>query len=75
LRARLKDETIISLAQYAARCNLQLVTAADFNAKLRERDLPKEATVQKVCRASHDEREVREALDAMWESPGKPAAS
>jgi len=32
---RLKDESIISLAQYAARRNLQLVTAAEFNVKLR----------------------------------------
>jgi hypothetical protein len=68
---RLKDETTISLAQYAARRNLQLVTAADFNAKLRERGLPKEATVQKVCRAAGDEKEVREALDAMWGKPGE----
>jgi hypothetical protein len=24
-----------------------------------------------VCRASRDEREVREALDAMWDKPGE----
>jgi len=67
---RLKDESSISLAQYAARRNLQLVTAADFNAKLRERGCLKEATVQKVCRAARDEAQVREALDAFWERPG-----
>jgi hypothetical protein len=32
---RLKDESTISLAQYAARRNLQLVTSAEFNVKLR----------------------------------------
>ena len=63
---RLKDESIISLAQYAARRNLQLVTAADFNVKLRERGCPKGVTVQKVCRLARDEEEVRRTLDHMW---------
>jgi hypothetical protein len=54
------------LAQYAARRNLQLVTAADFNAKLRERGCPKVATVQKICRLARDEDEVRRALDYVW---------
>jgi hypothetical protein len=63
---RLKDESIISLAQYAARRNLQLVTAADFNVKLRERGCPKGVTVQKVCRLARNEDEVRRTLDYAW---------
>ena len=63
---RLKDESIISLAQYVARRNLQLVTAVDFNVKLQERGCPKRMTVQKVCRLSKDEDEVRRTLDYVW---------
>ena len=68
---RLKDETVISLATYAARMNLQLLKAADFNEKLRERGISKEVTVQRVCRIAKDEKEVREVLQAIWDSPGK----
>ena len=63
---RLKDESTISLALYAARLNLQLVTAADFNVKLRERGSPKGVTVQKVCRLARNENEVRRTLDYLW---------
>jgi DNA-binding MarR family transcriptional regulator len=66
---RLKDESIISLAQYAARRNLQLVTASDFNGKLRERGCQRGVTVQKVCRLAKDEKEVRETLDEVWKQP------
>ncbi len=45
---------------------LQLVTAADFNVKLRERGCPKGVTVQKVCRLARDEDEVRRTLDYVW---------
>ena len=68
-RAQLKDESTISLAQYAARRNLQLVTAADFNQKLRERGCPRNVTVQKVCRLARNEDEVRDALDRIWKGP------
>ena len=66
---RLKDESIISLAQYAARRNLQLVTSADFNVQLRERGCPKGVTVQKVCGLARDEDEVRRTLDYVWSDP------
>ena len=65
----LKDGAKISLAQYAARRNLQLVTAADLNRMLREKGCPKEATVQKVCRTARDEAQVRETLGVFWERP------
>jgi len=68
---RLKDETTISLASYAARMNIQLLKAADFNEKLRERGTPKEVTVQKICRISKDEKEVREVLEDLWKNPAR----
>jgi len=72
---QLKDGTKISLAQYAARRNLQLITAADFNKMLRGKGCPKEATVQKICRAARDEAQVRQALDGFWENPGDATAT
>ncbi|MHA1631896.1 MAG: hypothetical protein ACTSXC_03685 [Candidatus Freyarchaeota archaeon] len=68
---RLKDETTISLASYAARMEIQLLKASDFNEKLRERGCPKGVTVQKVCKVAEDEKEVRELLDAIWKDPEK----
>ena len=65
---RLKNESIISLTQYAARHNLQLVTAADFNEKLRERGVDR-LTVQAVCKVARDEGQLRKALDALWRDP------
>ena len=68
---RLKDEMVISLASYAARMNIQLLKGADFNQKLHEKGCSKKVTVQKVCRISKGENEVREMLDAIWKSPEK----
>jgi len=68
---RLKDETTISLASYAARMQLQLLKAADFNEKLREKGCPKGVTVQKVCKIAKNEEEVRELLNAIWKEPEK----
>jgi len=66
---QLKDDSTISLAQYTARRDLQLLKAVDFNQKLRERGCPKEVTVQKVCKRAKDEGEVRETLDKIWKQP------
>jgi glutaredoxin len=68
---RLKDESVISLATYAARINIQLLKAADFNEKMRERGIPKEITVQAICKAAKDEKEVRELLQTIWETSDK----
>ena len=68
---RLKDGNSISLASYAARMNIQLLKAADFNSKLRERGCAKPVTVQKICRIARNENEVREMLDAVWENSGR----
>jgi len=68
---RLKDETEISLATYAARMNIQLLKASDFNEKIRERGVPKEITVQRICRIAREEKEVREVLEDIWKSPEK----
>jgi hypothetical protein len=65
---RLKDEAEINLATYAARINIQLLKAADFNEKLRERGISKDITVQGICKAARDEKEVREVLQAIWET-------
>jgi hypothetical protein len=70
-KVRLKDETTISLASYAARMQMQLLKAADFNEKLREKGCPKGVTVQKVCKIAKNEEEVRELLDAIWKDPEK----
>jgi hypothetical protein len=68
---RLKDESKISLASYTSRMNIQLLKATDFNDKLRDREVPKTVTVQKICRYARDEREVREVLKSIWENPEK----
>jgi hypothetical protein len=67
----LKDQEKISLAAYAARINIQLLRGVDFNEKMRDRGIPKELTVQSVCRIAKNEKEVREVLTAIWENPDK----
>lgn len=54
-----------------ASINIQLLKASDFNEKLRERGVPKEATVQRIGHIARDEREVRELIEAIWESSTK----
>ncbi|GEM_PF-481976 len=61
--------TTITLAQYAERLNVQLLRASHFNEKLRDRGVPKDATVQKMCKTARDERDVRRILDAIWDKP------
>jgi hypothetical protein len=68
---RLKDESTISLASYAARMNMQLLKAADFNQRLREKGCRAKVTVQKVCKIAKEEDEVREILEAIWRDPEK----
>jgi len=68
---RLKDETTISLASYVARMEIQLLKAADFNEKMREKGCSKDVTVQKICRIAKDEGDVRQILDAIWKNPQK----
>jgi len=64
-----EGNSTITLAQYAERLNVQLLRAADFNAKLRDKGAPKDVTVQKICKAARDERDVRRMLDSMWNKP------
>jgi hypothetical protein len=66
---RLKDETVLSLASYASRMNIQLLKASDFNSKLRERGTETRVTVQRICRYAKNEHEVRVVLDEIWEHP------
>jgi len=67
-KIRIQGEEI-NLPTYAARHNLQLLHASDFNQRLHERGIPKEVTVQKICRGARDEDEVREVLAKVWEKP------
>jgi hypothetical protein len=67
---QLKDGSKIGLSSYASRMNIQLLKAADFNSKLREKGCTN-LTVQKVCKIVKDENEVREVLDSVWKNPGK----
>jgi len=50
---------IVSLAQYAARMNIQLLKASDLNEMLHDRGVHKNTTVQKVCARARNETEVR----------------
>jgi hypothetical protein len=66
---KLNDKTKISLAAYASRIKLELVSAADLNEKLRARGVSKDVTVQGICRIARDEKEVRDTLGLIWEKP------
>ena len=63
--------SLMSLAKYASLRRLQLVTAADFNEKLRGNGSPKIVTVQKVCGLAKNEAEVRDSLGLVWKEPDK----
>jgi hypothetical protein len=67
----LKEGQTINLASYAFRMNIQLLKAADFNSKLRERGCSRSITVQKACRIAKNENEVREVLDTLWENSSR----
>ena len=67
----LKEGNKISLIQYANRMNIQLLRASDFNTKLRERGIPNTVTVQKICKGSRHEDEVRDTLTKIWEDSRK----
>lgn len=59
----------LTLAQYAERLNVQLLRASNFNEKLRDKGVSKDVTVQKICKVTKDERDVRRTLDAAWDKP------
>jgi hypothetical protein len=59
----------ISLATYANRLNISLLKAADFNEKLHERGCKRDLSIQKICNAARDEKEVRELLERVWQQP------
>jgi DNA-binding Lrp family transcriptional regulator len=70
-KVKLKDETEISLPEYARRMNVTLIKAADLNERLHEWGCPMEVTVQKICKWARDEKEVRETLSAVRKEPQK----
>jgi catechol 2,3-dioxygenase-like lactoylglutathione lyase family enzyme len=59
----------VSLAQYAARMNIQLLKATDLNEMLHGRGVEKRVTVQKICTRARNEGEVRDALAEVWNNP------
>jgi hypothetical protein len=59
----------ISLATYANRLNISLLKAVDFNEKLHERGCKRDLSIQKICNAARDEKEVRELLERVWQQP------
>jgi hypothetical protein len=62
-------EEALSLPTYAARLNLQLIHPSDLNKQLHERVSDMEITVQRICRITKDENEVRETLTEIWRNP------
>jgi len=70
-KVQLKDGIVISLATYAARMNIQLLKASDFNEKLRKRGCSENVNVQKICRFAKEEKEVKEILNSIWNNPRK----
>jgi Mn-dependent DtxR family transcriptional regulator len=68
-KVRIKDKTEIDLTKYAARLNLNILTAADFNKRLQEKGCSKYVTVQKICKISKNEKQVRELLDQIYRNP------
>jgi hypothetical protein len=66
---RTKEDCTISLAAYAARMNIQLLKAIDFNSRLHERGCPTITSVQKICKLAKNEKQVREILETIWEKP------
>jgi len=59
----------INLASHANRMNVNLLKAADFNERLREHGCKPNVTVQSICKAARDEKEVREILESIWHTP------
>ena len=59
----------ISLASYANRLNTNLIKATDFNEKLREHGCKPTVTIQSICKAARDEKEVRGILETIWSKP------
>jgi hypothetical protein len=68
-KVQLKDGSRISLPSYAARMNIQLLKASDFNERLWKRGCPKNVNVQKICVLARDENDVRNILKNIWEDP------
>jgi hypothetical protein len=59
----------IGLAAYANRLNITLLKTADFNEKLHEHGCKRDLTIQKICNATRDEKEVRGLLERVWQQP------
>ncbi len=65
----LRDGEKLTLQEYAGRMNIKLVRASHMNEQLRQHGVDKSVTVQQICRACRNEREVRQLLDQVWAHP------
>ena len=72
--ARAINEQKIALSQYVARMNVKLLRPANFSSKLRQQGVAKKVTVQKICKVCKHEKNVRRALDEIWNDPSKATA-
>jgi hypothetical protein len=71
----LKDGAKLSLPKYAERNNIKILKAVDFNRQLAQIGVPKNCTVQKICRAARDEQDVKRILGEVWAKPGEAEAA
>jgi len=70
-KVKLPDGIELTLPSYAERLNIELLKASRLNEKLRERKVDKKITVQMICKAAKNEKEVRALLDDIWKTPEK----
>lgn len=64
-------EDEINLPEYARRMNIQLIKSADLNQQLQQKGVESYVTIQKICRASKNEKQVRDTLTKIWNQPKK----
>ena len=57
------------MSTYAYRLNVKLIRPSDFNPKMHEHGVAKKISVQKICEASRNEKQVRVVLDTFWSAP------
>ena len=51
--------------------NVELIKSADLNQQLQQKGVDKYVTVQKNCRASKNEKQVRDTFTKIWNQPKK----
>lgn len=49
--------------------NVQLLKPSDLNKRLQDQGVNSKITVQRICRISRNEKQVRQVLDQLWSKP------